>query len=187
MIYKFVRNTHLIMGLLALPMILVYALSSVQMAHRIRGAQKVTVENVALSPALTPRAAARQLMDRRGFSGDVGEARTTAGGIAFEIARTGTRYAVTYDPTAGSARVRITDTGVWGELNRLHHLHGFNHGNAAMNAWAWVLALVSIVLLSIGATGLYMWFKLYKERLIGSILLSANLIVSIVLLSWLRS
>lgn len=187
MIYKLLRNVHLILGLLALPMILTYAVSSVQMAHRIRIDQKVTEEDVALTPGLTPRDAALQLMDRRGYSGDFGDVLTTPAAVAFGINGVGTRYRVTYDFTTGRAHVKTTGIGIWGELNRLHHLHGLNHQSTAMNAWAWALAAVSVILLTIGATGLYMWFKLHKERAIGVVLLSANLVISILLLTLLRS
>ena len=186
MIYKLLRNVHLIVGLLAFPMILIYAVSSVQMAHRIRIGQKVSEEDIALAPGLTPRDAARQLMDRRGFAGDFGDVLTTPAAVNFGINGTGTRYRVTYDFTTGRAHVKATDTGIWGELNRLHHLHGFDHQSAAMNAWGWGLAAVSVILLTIGATGLYMWFKLHRERAIGVALLSANLAISIFLLVVLR-
>ena len=187
MIYKFLRNVHLIVGLLALPMILTYAVSSVQMAHRIRIAQKVSEEDVALAPGLTPRAVARQLMDRGSYAGDFGDVLATPAAVNFGINGVGTRYRINYDFVTGRTHVKATDIGIWGELNRLHHLHGFSHQNPAMNAWAWALAAVSIILLTIGATGLYMWFKLHRERAIGIALLSANLAISIFLLAILRS
>ena len=74
-----------------------------------------------------------------------------------------------------------------GLLNRLHHLNGFEHSNAAMNAWGWILAWISITLILLGATGVYMWFRIHNERRIGSILLAANLCVSIALLILLRT
>ncbi|MDE3194738.1 MAG: PepSY-associated TM helix domain-containing protein [Acidobacteriota bacterium] len=187
MMYKWLRNLHLIVGLFALPMILTYAVSSVQMAHRIRIPQSVTEETLALSAGLAPRAAAQQLMDQRGFSGDFGNAATTPSAVTFAITRVGTRYQVTYNPANGNTHVRTIDTGVWGELNRLHHLNGFGHQNSAMNIWSWLLAVVSVILLTIGATGIYMWFKLHRERAVGIVLLSANLAISLLLLIILRS
>lgn len=49
------------------------------------------------------------------------------------------------------------------------------------------LAIVSVFLISLGLTGVYLWFRLHNERTIGSILLAANLIVSLVLMVTLRS
>ena len=46
--------------------------------------------------------------------------------------------------------------------------------------------LTSIGLLVMGATGIYLWFKTYRERLVGSILLVGNLLfgVAMVALLW---
>ncbi len=187
MIYKLLRNIHLLVGLFALPAILTYAISSVQMAHRIRIPQNVTEEDAGLQPGLAPREAAAQLMAQRGYSGDLSDIVITPAAVTFRITRVGSRYEVRYDSISGLAHVKRTDIGVLGELNRLHHLQGLHHGNAAMNWWAGMLGAVSLILLTIGATGLYMWFKLRRERMIGAILLSANLIISIGLLAALRS
>jgi Trk-type K+ transport system membrane component len=74
-----------------------------------------------------------------------------------------------------------------GLLNRLHHLNGFEHSSATMNAWGWILAWTSIMLILLGGTGVYMWFRIYTERRIGSILLATNLCVSMTLLIPLRT
>jgi hypothetical protein len=187
MIYKLLRNIHLLVGLFALPALLTYAISSAQMAHGIRLPQNVNEEDVGLPPGLSPRAAGLQLMQRGGYAGDLTNILSTPAGVSFSITRVGSRYQVTYDSTTGRAHVKKTDIGVLGELNRLHHLHGLHHENRVMSAWAAMLTAVSLILLTIGATGLYMWFKLHRERLIGAILLSANLIISIGLLTFLRS
>jgi hypothetical protein len=47
--------------------------------------------------------------------------------------------------------------------------------------------LVSVAFLLIGATGIYLWFKIHTERTIGIILLSVNLVVSLALLTVMRS
>jgi hypothetical protein len=187
MIYRLLRDIHLLVGLFALPALLTYAVSSAQMAHQIRVPQNVSEEEVTLPPGLSPRAASLQLMQRGGYAGDLNNILSTPGAVSFSITRVGSRYQVTYDSATGRAHVKKTDIGVLGELNRLHHLHGFHHENRAMSAWAAMLAAVSLILLTIGATGLYMWFKLHRERLFGAILLSTNLIVSIGLLTFLRS
>jgi len=187
MIYKILRNIHLLVGLFGLPALLTYAISSAQMAHRISIPQNVSEEDVALQPGLAPRSAALQLMAQRGYSGDLNDIFGTPAVATFTITRVGSRYQVSYDSATGQAHVKKTDIGVLGELNRLHHLHGRHHQNRVMNAWSAMLLAVSLILLTIGATGIYMWFKLHRERWIGAILLSANLIVSVGLLTVLRS
>ena len=48
--------------------------------------------------------------------------------------------------------------------------------------WGAFVAVSSLPLLLLGATGVYMWFRQYKERLVGGIILAVGLIVGIGLL-----
>jgi hypothetical protein len=54
------------------------------------------------------------------------------------------------------------------------------------NLWGWTVLFASLGLFALGGTGIFMWFKLYKERTIGLVLLGANLLVSVGLLIALR-
>ena len=53
--YKLIRNTHLVLGLSGVLFILMYAVSAVQMAHRIRIAPQVSEEDLTLAPGLADR------------------------------------------------------------------------------------------------------------------------------------
>jgi len=185
--YRLIGNTHLILGLSASLIILVYAVSAVQMAHGFAVKQHVSGEDLTLAPGLGARSAAQQLMDERGYRGDLDNIGRAGQQIRFSITRPGTAYAVTYYPASGGAHVERRELPFMGLLNRLHHLNGFGHSSAAMNAWGWILAWISVTLILLGATGVYMWFRIYNERRTGSILLAANLCVSIALLILLRT
>ena len=74
-----------------------------------------------------------------------------------------------------------------GMLNRLHHWAGFWHEPTSMKAWAIAVAIVSLGLLLVGATGIYMWFTRRPERRIGIVLLAANVAFAVTLLALLRS
>jgi hypothetical protein len=184
--YKFLRNTHLILGMSSVLFVLLYAVSAAQMAHRIRITPQVAEEDVALPAALAARPLADVLMRERGYGGELGNPQMTPNGFRITIARPGTLYAVNYDRSTGQAHVRRETRSFLGMLNRLHHQHGLHHADGVLNAWGWALLLVSLALIVIGATGIYMWFKLHSERLIGSILLGANLLISLGLLAALR-
>lgn len=185
--YKLIRTIHLVLGLAAALLILVYAVSAVQMAHQYSIRPRVSSQDLALPSGLEARPLAQLLMDQHGYRGDLGEIKSVGGRLLLTITRPGTTYAVGYDPSTGRARVQLRELPFIGLLNRMHHLNGFGHWSAAMNAWAWILALVSITLLTLGVTGVYMWYRLYNERWIGSVLLGVNLCVSIVVLVMLRS
>ena len=57
--HKFIRNTHLILGMTSVLFVLLYAVSAAQMAHKIRLAPTVAEEDVMLGPGLAARPAAR--------------------------------------------------------------------------------------------------------------------------------
>lgn len=184
--YKLVRNTHLVLGLASLLFLLLYSVSAVQMAHRFRLTPQVSEEDFSAAPGLAARPLADALMRDRGYGGEIGNPQMTPKGFRLTITRPGVQYVVQYDRTTGQAHVRKETRSFMAMLNRLHHQHGLHHEHSTLNAWGWALLLVSLGLLFIGATGIYMWFQLHRERLIGSILLGANLAVSVVLLLALR-
>ncbi|MCU1325923.1 MAG: hypothetical protein JWN34_1293 [Bryobacterales bacterium] len=184
--YKTLRNIHLILGLLLFWVIMMYAVSAAQMAHRIRIVPVITERDVTAAPGLDARPLANELMQRYGISGEMGSATSGAGGYRFAITRAGGASIVTYDRQTGKVHLRETDTGVWGVLNRLHHFHGFHNETGVRNAWGWLVLFASLGLFALGGTGVYMWFRLHRERTIGIILLGANLVVSIFLLLALR-
>jgi len=184
--YRLIRNTHLILGLSASLILLVYAVSAVQMAHGFAINPHISSEDLTLASGLGARSAAQQLMDGRGYRGDLDNITSAEQQIRFSITRPGTAYAVTYYPDSGRTHIERRELPFMGLLNRLHHLNGFEHSSAIMNAWGWILAWISITLILLGATGVYMWFRIYNERRIGSILLGLNLCVSTVLLILVR-
>jgi len=51
-----------------------------------------------------------------------------------------------------------------------------------LNAWGALVAVLSLALFVIGATGIYLWFKLHQERVIGAILLTLSLGYSLTLM-----
>ena len=186
MIYKFLRHVHLILGLLLFWVIMMYAISAVQMAHRIRIVPVVTESETMSTPDLDARPLAKELMARDGISGEMGSVTTDAQGYRFSLTRAGGATQITYYRSTGRTVLRASDTGFWGVMNRLHHFHGLHNQTGVRNVWGWVVLFASLGLLALGATGIFMWFKLYQERAIGLILLGANLVVSIALLMALR-
>lgn len=184
--HKFIRNTHLILGMASVLFVLVYAVSAAQMAHRIRLTPRVEEEDVTLTAGLAARPLADALMAQRGYGGELGQTQMTPNGFRVNIARPGTLYVVNYNRTTGQAHIRRETRSFLGVLNRLHHQHGLHHADGVLNAWGWALLIVSVGMLFIGASGVYLWFKIHKERTVGAILLAANVVISLGLLVALR-
>jgi hypothetical protein len=186
MIYNFLRHMHLILGLLLFWVVMMYAVSAVQMAHRIRIVPVVTESDVMATPGLDARPLAQELMQKNAISGEMGNVTPVSGGYRFPLNRAGGATQITYDRSTGKTHLRASDTGFWGVLNRLHHFHGLHNQTGVRNLWGWTVLFASLGLFALGGTGIFMWFKLYKERTIGLVLLGANVVVSVGLLVALR-
>lgn len=186
MTYRVLRQIHLILGLLLFWVILMYAASAAQMAHGIRIVPAVTEREVTVMTGLEARPLAAELMKHQGLSGEMGKVTPAPGGYQFSLIRAGGSTQITYDGSTGRTRLRVSDTGVWGVLNRLHHFHGLHNQSGVRNLWGWTVLFASLGLFALGGTGVFMWFKLYNERTVGAVLLGLNLVVSLGLLVALR-
>jgi len=187
--HRWLRNTHLLLGLFSFLFLLMYGVSSVHMAHNTWFApQPKPVESrLDLRPGADARAAARELMERGAARGELAQVRKTAAGTSFRVIRPGTVCEVDYSAQTGEARLRILETDFIGMLNRLHHVQGLWHQYWLINAWGFFVGLASVSLILLGLTGIYLWFKIHAERLAGAILLAASLGYSLALMVLLRS
>ena len=186
--YRWILNTHLLLGLFCCVFLLMYGVSAVQMSHsRWFSLQPhVSEQQVNLGPGVDARAAARELMDRHGVRGELAQTRKTATGWDFRIIRPGTVYDAVYDASNGNSRVRTSTAGFMGMLNRIHHIAGLWHDYGLINVWGAVVGVVSAMLLVVGLTGVYLWFKIHTERVTGAVLLAGALGYSLTLIVLIR-
>jgi hypothetical protein len=183
--YQKLRNLHLSTALFCLAFLSMYGVSAVQMAHRrwwpVR--ERVAEWSVQLPAGITDaRVAARDLAIR----GELTAIRTPPGALRFRLVRPGTVNQVEYSVVTGEAKMRTTDAGFIGMLNRLHQAQGMWHEYPLLNVWSAVLGMVSLGLLVLGGTGLYLWFRNHSERWIGVVLLGAGGGLAVVLIVWMR-
>lgn len=182
-----IRNIHLLLGLFFCSFVLMYSVSSMQMSHNSWFETKpgVTESVSKLAPGLDARAAGRMLIER-GMSGEIAQVRPGEV-IQFRIVRPGTVYEVAYDSTSGEAKVKTNVSGFMGMLNRLHHINGFWHDLNLINLWTGALLVTSLALITLALTGIYLWFRIYQERLVGGLLLSLSLIYGLGLIFLMRA
>jgi hypothetical protein len=167
------RKLHLSAALFSLIFLLAYGISAVELAPRkwFPHPTHTTEASRKFAPGITD---ARILA--REWRGELDNIETPPGSLKF-LVRTplGTAYDVTYSIATGDATVKTTTVSFLTMLAFVHISHGI---------WAVVVALVSLSLLTLGLTGLYLWFKNHKERWIGVALilagcgLTAGLIIS---------
>ncbi|HYL77635.1 MAG TPA: hypothetical protein VEU96_25700 [Bryobacteraceae bacterium] len=185
--YRLLRNIHLTLALLALPFLLIYAFSSVQMIHGFRQKPQVVETRVtASSGAGDARRLARELMDRFGLRGELQQIFTTPAGSKLHIVRPGTVYEVEYTSATGETVIRTSSTGFPGLLSQLHRAAGFWHQYWLINLWSGLVAWTSIAIILLGISGVWMWFLRGSERVAGIVLLALNLGSSLTLLFLIR-
>jgi hypothetical protein len=184
--YRKMLAVHLCMGMFCFAFLAMYGVSAVQMAHRkwFRLSDQVTEQRFTLIPGVFDARAVARLLP---FRGELSSVRPAPDELRFAIARPGVVSEVRYSTVSGAAFVRIHESGVGGALNRIHQIRGLGHGYPPLNAWAAVLGLVSLGLVILGVTGLWLWFQNQKERRIGAVLLAAGASLAIVLIVWMRA
>jgi len=189
--YKIIRTIHLLLASFSLPFLIMYGVSAVQMSHSTWFQMKpaVTEHELSLASGETDaRIVAREIMNQLpDTKGELSNVQSAGTGLTLRIVVPGTVHEVRYDRTSGVVRVKTSVAGKMGMLNRLHHWAGFWHEPTSMKAWAIAVAIVSLGLLLVGATGIYMWFTRRPERRIGIVLLAANVAFAVTLLTLLRS
>jgi hypothetical protein len=177
--YKILRNTHLLLGLFLCCFVVMFGLSSLQIAHSWMNNRSTDTEStfrVEPSHAATPRALAQYLMDEHGMRGGLDEVKETADEVSFVIGRMGTVHEVHYARAGSEVHVKKSVRAFIGILLAMHRGgFGLDKPYGLHVFWGLLMFLTSAGLLILGATGIYMWFHIYKERLVGSILLLAGL------------
>ena len=144
--YRLMRNTHLILGLVFVVALGVYLASSVRLAHRAWFSPRPTVTEVALpvdpGQAATPRALGMQLMQRHGLRGEIARVQPSKdGAFSLVIRRMGTNYQIQYREGAAEAQVKTTRLAFIGMLQSMHFSYGFWHEDGMINVWGGRIAV----------------------------------------------
>jgi hypothetical protein len=190
MMYRTLRTIHLLCGVFALPMLLMYGMSAVQMAHSKWFDMKPSLTEVTLpmpSNYTDGRQLAHDIMANRGIRGEITAVEQTPAGFNVRIVVPGIVHEIRYDRATRTAVIRRSAAGFMGMINRLHHAAGFWHDYLPMKWWALLVGVVSLATIGLATTGIWMWWIRKQERKLGVILLAANLLFSVIVLALIRS
>lgn len=188
--HKTLRDIHLLAGVFSLAFLLMYGVSAAVMTHRhwFQAAPRVSERTLTLeSRPGEARAAALELMERHGLRGELQQVRPAQDSIRFRLYGMGQSHEVAYSPATGEARIRTQEVPHAMLLVRIHHAAGLWHDYWLLNAWGALVALASAALAALAATGIYLWFKIRRERLAGALLLAAHFAFTLALVWMMRT
>ena len=187
--YRWLRDSHLLVGLFFLTFVLMFGVSSIKFAHpgwfsnEPNEVRSTTVAIPEEDP--TPRSVARYLMEGGGLRGSLFDIQESEGGFRFRIGRPGATYEVAYNRESKQARIETRTWPLMRILLGMHHGFGLDHDYWVMNLLGAFTFATSLAFLILGGSGLYLWFRLPKQRLpglilaVGSFLVAAGLILSV--------
>ncbi len=182
--FRLMRNVHLALGVAFFFVALLFAASSIVIIYRpwFPGGPEKANETLQLQAGSDARQAALELMRGHGVKGDLRNVSTSPEGLQFMIWRPGTHVQVVYRADTGAATLETRRFNVYETLVQLHVNHGFWHEFLPANLWALLSLGVSIGLILLGASGIYLWYKHPQERTIGNVLLVIGFVVPVVAL-----
>lgn len=158
--YQKLRALHLATALFSLVFLLAFAIGAVEFAHRKWGGTGETsmVETRQFTPGITD---ARILA--RAWRGELSSIEPSADVLKFRVTTSlGKAFEVSYSNTTGKTKVKITTPGFLRTMPWIHISRGI---------WMYGSVLVSLALITLGVTGISLWFQNRKERWIGAVLI----------------
>ena len=180
------RRVHLYLGMLLIPWVLIYALSTFTFNHRdwFRGqfnqpdswVQLWKKEFKADVPRQQPKLKewARSVLDENGIKGGF-NVRQNPQSVLINFIQFRNPIRVTYRKNSGQLLAEQKRTTLAEMMARMHVRHGYGRGGGLYNSWAFVVDLVCFAIIAWIVTGLYMWWKLPATRKAGWVAILSGL------------
>lgn len=193
--YRWTRDLHLYVGLFISPFILVFSVSLFFLNHAWRPDPKPVVDSGEVHVKVTipdgfestegreQIEIAKAILSERGMSGEIDHISRLPKKKRWKIGvmAPGRQAAIYVDAETSRATVERTTTGLWDAMTYLHKSPGPH--NAALRGnwiftriWAFLVDSVTLLLLFISISGIYLWAIIKSERKTGWLLLGAGLV-----------
>jgi len=178
MFSKVVRQTHMYLGLLLTPWVLLYALSTLAMTHRnafhpdfySTPWEKVSEQVFAaqFSADATPDFMGQEILQTLHLEGNF-RATLSKDKKTLSVVRDDpvTQQRITYTPADGHLVIEKQNFAVQPFLERMHRRRGFGASFVADNAWAVSVDIVVVAMIFWVLSGLWMWWELKITRAPG--------------------
>jgi hypothetical protein len=177
--YTLWRKIHLYAGLAVLIFLIMYFVTGYTIIHQTwlpRPAPEKTTRTEALvyQGPKEPEAYSTYLQEAFDLRGRLTrQRRLDDGSWQFEYSRPGTLYEAVVAPAGDSVRITTRKQNIVETLIRFHLLNGYR-GGKLYYVWAVFYDLASLSLIVFAFTGIYLWYRLTKRKLLGWILLGIS-------------
>lgn len=188
------RRTHLYLGMLLIPWLLIFGLSTLMFNHgdyfrplRPADSQFVPLweKDYTLPHPLTDtnlREVVAQLLADNGLRGAFGaQQRDNALNITLQNFLQPTR--LTYNLNTKKLRAEKKKFAWVEVLQRLHFRAGYNGSSLLANVWPVIVDVFCVTMLIWILTGLYLWWKIRDSRRLGWLTIAAGMLMFVLLLA----
>jgi hypothetical protein len=177
--YTVLRKIHLYAGLVILAFVIMYFGTGYPMIHHEwfpkRAPAKTTrTERLSYTGREEPTAFSDYLQETFALRGKpTQQRRLEDGSWRFRYSRPGTLYEAVVAPAGDSLQITTRNESAIDTMVGFHRLHGYGGGNL-YDLWAVLYDLASVSLIIFAFTGIYLWYKLTKQKLIGWVCLGIS-------------
>lgn len=186
---KWILNIHLYGGLLCVPYLIIFGISSLNFNHHFAFA-KAQDDHLRWERPLTIALGTNDAANAERVREDLGLAgwtlpwemkRSAAGDLHIAVSRPGRQYQIDIPSGQPNARVDEKRTGFWPILNSLHGMTRVP-GVPISRAWGLYTELAVWIVLFSAASGVYLWAISKRERRAGLAVVSAAVVATLALM-----
>jgi hypothetical protein len=177
--YETIRKIHLYTGLSLLAFVAMYFVTGYVIIHEgwlpagslSRSSYRAPLSKGGEKP---PEAYAVDLQEQFGLRGKrLPPQRLQDGRWRFRYVRPGVSYEAVVSAAGDSVQVTRSDEPLRRVLIGFHRLHGYG-GGWLYDLWAFMYDLASAAMILFALSGIYMWYKLTRKRLLGWVILGLS-------------
>ena len=177
--YDTIRRIHLYTGVGLLAFVVMYFVTGYVLIHHdwFPASEPVkSIREAALTPATgaSPEEYSALLQRQFGLAGKrQPPVRMKDGGWKFQFVRPGVWHEAVVPPAGGTVNITTSHFSTRQMLVHFHRLHGYG-GGWLYDLWMVMYDLASASMILFAVSGIYLWYKLTKRRLLGWVVLAVS-------------
>jgi len=174
--FKLLRTIHLYTAFVIASFLLMYFFTGGIMVMEKtfpRKKHEMVSEKSFIDPSRTETESINEILERYNIYGEMKLDKTQKGNTKVNITRPGYKAEIFFLEEPDSVGVVVKEGGFAAVMNDFHRLKGYR-GSWTHKVWAFLYDLSCIALLLFACTGIYLWWKLDKERWVGFALLTIS-------------